>query len=113
MRRSRSSCRARRSRPSRRPEMPARLEVTGERQTIAALEHAAAAADDDATLRAAAELILPTARALGPNDTGMLAGSYSVTGDPPGVGSPLVHAGIIEYGWPARGRPAYRRVHAA
>ena len=90
------------------------VDVRGEAETIAALESATAAASTPETLAAAAELALPAARLLGPNDTGALAASYElVSGAEPGIASPLIHAGIVEYGWPARLRPAYRRVHAA
>jgi hypothetical protein len=89
------------------------FDVEGERETIRALEQSAAVATDPATMAAAAEMVLPVARLLDPNDTGELAASYTVSGDPPGVASPLVWAGIVEYGWPARGRPAHLRVRQA
>jgi hypothetical protein len=94
--------------------VPAGYEVAGEAETIAAIEQATAAATATSALIAAADMVLPVARILGPNVTGQLAGSYeTMHSDPPGVASSLVYAGIVEYGWPARDRPAHLRVQSA
>ena len=93
--------------------MAERIELLGEKELqrrLAELEHeiefSGRAGKDSAVL------VARSAAGVGPNRSGDLAKSYRGLGSKKQgrIVSKLVYAPVIDFGWPARGRPAQRRV---
>jgi hypothetical protein len=96
------------------------VKVEGAREVRAALRKLEADMTDLTALhRGIAELVLPAAVALVPNTSGRGTGALAASLRPRGtrtratIGSRLVYAPIVHFGWPARSRPASPYIQAA